>query len=64
MRVLQWLIIMGIQHSEVAIPQQTDGAAMGSPVSLVVANLYMEMFEEMALSTAQPKPRVWRRLCG
>ena len=41
--------------------QQTDGAAMGSPVSPVVANLYMEMFEEMALSTTEPRPRVWRR---
>ena len=41
--------------------QQTDSAAMSSPVSPVVANLYMEMFEEMALIMAQPKPRVWRR---
>ena len=41
--------------------QQTDGAAVGSPVSPVVANLCMEMFEEMALSMVQPKPSIWRR---
>ena len=34
--------------------------AMGSPVSLIVANLYMEYFEQKALSTAPP-PRLWQR---
>ncbi len=29
--------------------EQVDGAAMGSPVSAVVTNLYMELFEEEAL---------------
>ena len=29
--------------------EQQVGAAMGSPVSAVVANLYMEFFEELAL---------------
>ena len=28
--------------------QQKDGATMGSPVSPVVANIYMEMFEDLA----------------
>ena len=41
--------------------QQEDGAAMGSPVSPVVANIYMEMFDEMALKSAQYSPRVWKR---
>ena len=29
--------------------EQREGAAMGSPISAVVANLYMEFFEELAL---------------
>ena len=41
--------------------QQQDGAAMGSPVSPVVANIYMEMFEDQALSSAQNRPRMWKR---
>ena len=35
--------------------EQDEGAAMGSPVSPIVANLYMEYFEHKALSTA-PTP--------
>ena len=38
--------------------EQVDGVAMGSPVSPIVANLYMEYFEQKALSTA-PTPRLW-----
>ena len=41
--------------------QQEDGAAMGSPVSPVVANIYMEMFEDQALSLVQSRPRMWKR---
>ena len=37
--------------------EQVQGAAMGSPVSPIVANLYMEYFEQKALSTA-PTPQV------
>ena len=33
---------------------------MGSPVSPIVANLYMEYFEQKALSTA-PHPQIWQR---
>ena len=32
---------------------------MGSPVSAVVANLYMEFFEELALKSAPSRPRLW-----
>ena len=32
--------------------EQKEGAAMGSPVSAVVANLYMEHFEQIALNSA------------
>ena len=40
--------------------EQVEGAAMGSLVSPIVANLYMEYFEQKALSTA-PHPRLWQR---
>ena len=39
----------------------TDGVEMGSPVSAPVANLYMEAFEEHALSLAPARPKVWKR---
>ena len=41
--------------------EQKDGAAMGSPVSAVIANLYMEEFEERAIATATYKPKIWKR---
>ena len=34
---------------------------MGSPVSPIVCNLYMESFEQRALATAKNPPDVWRR---
>ena len=40
--------------------KQNEGAAMGSPVSAVVANLYMEFFEGLALASAPLRPRVWK----
>ena len=40
--------------------EQVEGAAMGSPVSPIIANLYMEYLEQKALSTA-PTPRFWHR---
>ena len=36
--------------------EQVEGAAMGSPVSPIVANLYMEYLEQKALSTAPHPP--------
>ena len=36
--------------------EQLEGAAMGSPISPIVANLYMENFEEKAISTAPHLP--------
>ena len=45
------------------IYKQRFGAAMGSPVSPVVANLYMEFLEEKAIASAPLdfKPRMWKR---
>ena len=34
---------------------------MGSPVSAVIANLYVEKFEEQAIATATYKPKIWKR---
>ena len=44
-----------------AFYKQLEGAVMGSPLSPVVANLYMEMFEEKALRSAILQPKMWVR---
>ena len=41
--------------------ERVEGAAMGSPVSPIVANLYMKYLEQKALSTT-PTPRFWCRI--
>ena len=41
--------------------QQIKGAAMGLPVSPIVANIFMEAFEARALATAVHPPKLWRR---
>ena len=43
--------------------EQAEGAAMDSPVSPIVANLYMEYLEQKALSIA-PTPQVLAKVCG
>ena len=43
--------------------KQVEGAAMGSPGSPIIANLYMEYLEQKALSTA-PHPQVLVQVCG
>ena len=40
---------------------ERDGAARGNPVSAVIANLYMEIFEEQAIVSAPCKPKIWKR---
>ena len=41
--------------------EQLHGAAMGSPISPIVANLYMEDFETKAISSAVHPPSIWKR---
>ncbi|XP_072017194.1 uncharacterized protein [Amphiura filiformis] len=43
--------------------RQRFGAAMGSPVSPIIANFFMEFLEQQAIATApiDCKPRYWRR---
>ena len=40
--------------------QQTFGTAMGSPVSVTVANLVMEDVEQRALATSEAQPPFWK----
>ena len=41
--------------------EQIDGAAMGSPLSPIIANLFMEDLENSALTSALLKPNLWIR---
>ena len=41
--------------------EQVEGAAMGSPISPIVANLYMEDFEMRAINTSPHLPLMWKR---
>lgn len=41
--------------------EQTDDAAMGSPLSPIIANLYLEHLEEEAFRSAPLQPKLWRR---
>ena len=44
-----------------AFYEQVDGAAMGSPLSPIVANIYMESMETRALEAFHAKPKLWVR---
>jgi len=39
--------------------EQTDGVAMGSPLSPVIANFYMEDFETKSIDKATLEPACW-----
>eukprot|EP00253_Pinus_taeda_P003009 PITA_03009 len=41
--------------------EQTCGVAMGSPLSPVVANIFMEDFESKALASSHLLPKLWKR---
>ena len=41
--------------------EQVEGAAMGSPISPIVANLFMKNFETTALQSSPNPPLLWKR---
>ena len=41
--------------------EQVEGTTMGSPISSIVANLYMKDFEMRAIDTSPQPPLMWRR---
>jgi len=45
------------------IYQQRFGTVMGTPVSPIIANLFMEWLEQRAIATAPVncRPRLWKR---
>jgi hypothetical protein len=43
--------------------QQEDGMVMGSSLSPIVNNIYMEHFEKLTLYSAQHKPSLWPQVC-
>ena len=53
-------IIRAYTTEQNSILYNTKTGACKSPVSPVVANIYMEMFEELVLKTT-PAPRIWKR---
>ena len=40
--------------------EHLEGVAMGSPLSLIVANLYMERFKRQAIESFPLKPKRWK----
>ena len=46
---------------EGGVYHQTEGLPMGSPLSPIIANLFMESFEQQALNSFINPPRIWRR---
>jgi hypothetical protein len=44
--------------------QHKDGMAMGSSLSPIINNIYMERFEKLTLDLAQHKPSLWLHYIG
>ena len=63
MELLDFVLSMTYFSYNGNIYLQIKGALMGSPVSVIVSNLFMEDHEETAITTAPPemKLKIWRR---
>ena len=63
MELVKFVLTTTYFNSKQTIYQQTKGVAMGSPLSPVVVNLFMEWLEEKAIDSAPPecKPKFWKR---
>ena len=48
-------------HFQGRFYEQLHGAAVGSPISPIVTNLYMENFETKAISSPVHPPHIWKR---
>ena len=57
-----WLMRSSYFQYNGSIYEQKDGAAMGSPVSAVIANLYTENFEEQAITTSSYHRHIIRNI--
>jgi retron-type reverse transcriptase len=44
-----WIKLHALKNERFSKPERGNGVAMGSPLSPVIANYFMEYFEEMAL---------------
>jgi hypothetical protein len=56
-------VCLGTTHFQVdgKFIKQKEGTAMGSSVSPIVSNIFMEQFEKLALDSAQYRPPLWLR---
>ena len=61
MEILTFCVETSYFGMESDIYRQEEGLAMGSPLSPVLANIYVEYFEEMAFGSTSLKPSTWLR---
>jgi len=59
--ITSWLIEKTFESQNSHEVQTTDGVAMGSPLSPVIANFFMEDFEKKTIEQATHKPVYWFR---